>query len=199
MPTPPTTYENLVVPGPRHPSGTAADPATARDTTSDSVRRRDPLLGFAAEAAADPTLIDRLPLDSVERTWIRLSAPDGCDAWLIGWPPGSRTGWHDHGGSRGAFLVVRGELVESTVRVRTLPTEIRERVPMSPRQPVPLRLTTGQGRPFGPAHVHDVRNDSTTRHAVSVHFYSPALPLMRRYEIVDNDFLLDSIERAEDW
>lgn len=189
MPTPPTTFGHPLVPGPR--------PSLA--TSAHAGRATDRLLHHAAAIAADPTLLDRLPLDATERTWIRLSAPAGCDAWLIGWPPGTRTGWHDHGGSRGAFLVLRGELVESTVRVRTLPTRIRERVPLSPRQPSPLRLAIGRGRPFGPSHVHDVHNDSPATHAVSIHLYSPALPLMRRYTVTDGGFVLDAIEHAEDW
>ncbi|MGW9214673.1 cysteine dioxygenase [Embleya sp. NPDC055664] len=199
MPTSPTTFGHPVVPRSRTSSGTTAEPAAVPHPTARAERRTDPLLGYAVETAADPTLLDRLPLDATQRTWIRLSAPAGCDAWLIGWPPGTRTGWHDHGGSRGAFHVLRGELVESTIRVSTLPTRIRERVPMAPHQPPPLRLTTGRGRAFGPSHVHDVHNDSPTVHAVSLHLYSPALPLMRRYAITDGDFLLETIERAEDW
>ena len=49
------------------------------------------LLDFARRTAADAELIASLPLDPEGRTWVRLEGPAGSEAWLIGWPPGSRT------------------------------------------------------------------------------------------------------------
>lgn len=61
------------------------------------------LLEFVRRTAADTDLIAALPLDPEGRTWIRLDGPGGSEAWLIGWPPGTGTGWHDHADSLGAF------------------------------------------------------------------------------------------------
>ena len=47
-----------------------------------------------------PSSIASLPLDPEGRTWVRLDGPGGSEAWLIGWPPGTGTGWHDHADSR---------------------------------------------------------------------------------------------------
>ena len=68
------------------------------------------MLAFARETAADPEMLARLTVNPEERTWVRLEGPKGSEAWLIGWPPGSETGWHDHGGSSGAFVTANGEL-----------------------------------------------------------------------------------------
>ncbi|MBI0379756.1 cysteine dioxygenase, partial [Streptomyces albiflaviniger] len=53
------------------------------------------LLDFARRTAADAELVASLPLDPEGRTWLRLDGPGGSEAWLIGWPPGTGTGWHD--------------------------------------------------------------------------------------------------------
>lgn len=66
------------------------------------------LLDFALRTAADAAIVASLPLDPEGRTWIRLDGPGGSEAWLIGWPPGTGTGWHDHAESRGAFATARG-------------------------------------------------------------------------------------------
>ena len=64
----------------------------------------------------------RCPSTNEGRTWIRLDGPGGSEAWLIGWPPGTGTGWHDHGGSHGAFATAAGVLREDSLAAR-LPTE----------------------------------------------------------------------------
>jgi len=49
------------------------------------------------------------------RFYTRVSAGDTFEAWLLTWLPGQSTGLHDHGGSSGAFVVVKGVLTETTV------------------------------------------------------------------------------------
>ncbi|MEW5543049.1 cysteine dioxygenase, partial [Streptomyces cyaneofuscatus] len=66
------------------------------------------LLDFVRSAAEDEALIASLPLDPEGRTWVRLDGPGGSEAWLIGWPPGTGTGWHDHADSVGAFTTASG-------------------------------------------------------------------------------------------
>lgn len=156
------------------------------------------LLEFVRNTAADAGLVASLPLDPEGRTWIRLDGPGGSEAWLIGWPPGTGTGWHDHGGSRGAFAAAAGELTEQSLAVR-LPTEGWKTLELAEDVDRERRLSGGRGRAFGPHHVHEVFNASPSAHAVSVHAYYPPLPLMRRYSRSGAVLRLEEIERPEEW
>ena len=99
---------------------------------------------------------------------MRLLADAHTEAWLLGWPAGERIELHDHGGSSGAFCVVKGRLVETFVRPGD--DHVRQR-----------RLRTGWVVGFGPEHVHDVTNGGTTQ-ALSIHVYSPRLTTMTFYD-----------------
>jgi Cysteine dioxygenase type I len=156
------------------------------------------LLAFARGSAADDALVGRLVLRPEARTWLRLEGPRGSEAWLIAWPPGSETGWHDHGGSSGAFVTARGELTEHSLATE-LPTGGWRTLELLDGQDRFRRLPAGNGRAFGPRHVHHVVNPSETEHAVSVHVYHPALPLMHRYSRKGNVLTLEAVERNEDW
>ncbi|MFH8348382.1 cysteine dioxygenase [Streptomyces sp. NPDC018045] len=156
------------------------------------------LLDFARRTAADTALIASLPLDPEGRTWIRLDGPGGSEAWLIGWPPGTGTGWHDHGGSHGAFAAAAGELTEQSLAAR-LPTEGWKTLELADGVDRQRKLADGHGRAFGPHHVHQVLNLSEDAHAVSVHAYYPPLPLMRRYSRTGPVLRLEEVEGPEDW
>jgi hypothetical protein len=156
------------------------------------------LLDFARRAAADPALIASLPLDPHGRTWVRLEGPGGSEAWLIGWPPGSGTGWHDHADSVGAFVTASGELTEHSLAAR-LPTEGWTSLELTAGVDRDRRLAAGQGRAFGRHHVHEVLNESPVRHAISVHAYYPPLPRIRRYSRTGQVLRLEQVERPEDW
>ncbi|MFJ2171306.1 cysteine dioxygenase [Streptomyces sp. NPDC087851] len=156
------------------------------------------LLDFVRGTAADTTLIASLPLDPEGRTWIRLDGPGGSEAWLIGWPPGTGTGWHDHGGSHGAFATASGTLKEDSLAAR-LPTEGWKTLELAEGVDRERQLTAGEGRAFGRHHVHEVRNESGGAHAVSVHAYYPPLPLMRRYSRTGQVLRLEQVERPEEW
>ncbi|MCQ8830958.1 cupin domain-containing protein [Streptomyces malaysiensis] len=156
------------------------------------------LLDFARRTAADAELVASLPLDPEGRTWLRLDGPGGSEAWLIGWPPGTGTGWHDHGGSHGAFVTAAGELDEQSLAAR-LPTEGWKTLELADGVDRERRLPAGQGRAFGSHHVHEVINPSDTEHAVSVHAYYPPLPLMRRYSRTGRTLRLEQVERPEEW
>jgi predicted metal-dependent enzyme (double-stranded beta helix superfamily) len=156
------------------------------------------MLDFAHRTAADPDVVSRLRLRSHERTWISLNGPDGSEAWLIGWPPGAETGWHDHGGSRGAFATARGELDEQSIAVE-LPTEGWQSLELVEGVDRRRSLPTGRGRAFGPRHVHQVVNASQDQYAVSVHVYYPPLPLVRRYSRTEQVLRLRTVERREEW
>ena len=156
------------------------------------------LLEFARTAAADSGLIERLEKLPDERTWFPLHGPAGSEAWVIGWPPGAETGWHDHGGSIGAFATGAGELRESSLAV-PLPTSGWRTLELLPDLDRERDLPAGVGRAFGPNHLHQVVNPSPTAHAVSVHVYYPPLPLIRRYRRRGRVLRLESVERPEQW
>ncbi|MFH8596237.1 cysteine dioxygenase [Streptomyces rimosus] len=156
------------------------------------------LLDFVRRTAADAPLVASLPLDPEGRTWIRLEGPGGSEAWLIGWPPGTGTGWHDHGGSHGAFATAAGTLTEQSLAAQ-LPTEGWKTLELADGVDRQRTLADGRGRAFGPHHVHQVLNLSPEAHAVSVHAYYPPLPLMRRYSRTGPVLRLEEVERPEDW
>src|SRR5829696_494613 len=135
------------------------------------VPRRSPRTETARAALAH-YLATHDPLKSVdltfpERTWVRVEVGAGADIWLITWPVGSSTGWHDHGSASGAFVVLQGALTEYVwTGVATANT-----------------LAPASVREFDGSHVHDVVNHGTQT-AVSVHAYAPSLAAMTRYELV---------------
>jgi hypothetical protein len=175
------------LPAPLHaPAPTTTGPTSAQ------------LLDFVRDIAADAALVASLPLDPEGRTWVRLDGPGGSEAWLIGWPPGTGTGWHDHGGSRGAFATASGGLTEQSLAVR-LPTEGWKTLELAEGVDRQRQLRTGQGRAFGEHHVHEVLNESDREHAISVHAYYPPLPLMRRYSRTGAVLRLEQVEIPEEW
>ncbi len=124
--------------------------------------------------------LHRVRLDPQGRWYERLHADADHEVWIISWLPGQSTGFHDHGGSAGAFAVALGELEEATPK--------SERI-----------LEAGAVRGFGEHHIHDVRNVSTAP-AVSVHVYSPPLSTMNRYDLGPGGELVTlRSETAEDW
>ncbi|MFF4535907.1 cysteine dioxygenase [Streptomyces aureus] len=156
------------------------------------------LLAFVRRTAADAELIASLPLDPEGRTWVRLEGPGGSEAWLIGWPPGTGTGWHDHAESVGAFLTAAGELKENSLAAR-LPADGWKTLELAEEIDRQRRLPAGTGRGFGRHHVHEVLNESTEEHAISVHAYYPPLPQIRRYSRTGQILRLEHVERPEDW
>jgi len=129
---------------------------------------------------------------------VRLAAPGGAEAWLIGWPPGAETGWHDHGGSYGAFVTAAGELTEQSLSV-PLPGGGWRSLELDDGLDRHRVLPEGAGRAFGGNHVHQVVNRSGSTHAVSVHAYYPPLPLIRRYSRTGSTLRLEIVERPEEW
>ncbi|MFF4171758.1 cysteine dioxygenase [Streptomyces sp. NPDC001744] len=166
--------------------------------TAPTAPTADELLEFVRRTAADQDLVSALPLDPEGRTWVRLDGPGGSEAWLIGWPPGTGTGWHDHAESRGAFATARGTLTENALAVR-LPTSGWKTLELTGGVDRSRRLGTGVGRAFGRHHVHEVFNESQDTHAVSVHVYHPPLPLIRRFSRTGAVLRLEQVERPEDW
>jgi predicted metal-dependent enzyme (double-stranded beta helix superfamily) len=126
---------------------------------------------------------DIVRFDAGERWYHRLELTDDLEVWLLSWFPGQGTGFHDHGEAVGAFTVAQGELTERLVPARQ--ARARSRV-----------YRTGEARPFGFSHIHDVVNLSSAP-AVSVHAYSPPLTAMRRYELTGTGLLHTGTDQAE--
>jgi predicted metal-dependent enzyme (double-stranded beta helix superfamily) len=130
--------------------------------------------------ASDPELPTLVDQDRWERRWVELDSSPYLQIWLLWWPPGTHTGWHDHGDSAGAFLVAGGTLLEQTLQGRR-------------RQD--RSLTAGQGRSFGPKHTHHVAN-AGSQGALSVHLYTPRLTSMTQYDATPAGLRVRTIERA---
>jgi hypothetical protein len=130
--------------------------------------------------------VARVRLDIEGRWYERIHMGDDHEIWLISWMPGQSTGFHDHGGSNGAFGVAWGDLDECAV-------------PRGDGAVLVNRIGSGGVRSFGPRHVHDVRNSSASSVAVSVHAYSPPLSEMTRYDLTPSGLLASGAEGSGDW
>ena len=141
--------------------------APARTLGSAGIDRFSPaqLLRTARLFASDPELTTLIDHQSGERRWLELDSSPYLQIWLLSWPAGTGTGWHDHGKSAGAFLTVSGTLGELTAHGHR---QIRR------------TLTGGQGRSFPQNHIHSVFNVGLET-AFSVHLYAPRLTTMTRY------------------
>jgi predicted metal-dependent enzyme (double-stranded beta helix superfamily) len=142
-------------------------------------------LATAVRYAADPESWPVAPrFNPRERWYHRLAHEPDHEVWLLTWLPGQGTDLHDHGGSAGAFQVVAGELVEDTVA----------EVSGVPRITV-RSLGEGMGHRFGTRHIHRITNRST-RPAISLHVYGPALTTMTRYRIGATGLGVVTVEKA---
>src|SRR5450755_4558168 len=129
------------------------------------------MLRWAGAFAATADLAELLPI-GITRSWISLPNPAGWDAWLIGWPAGSDTGWHDHQGAAGVFYVVRGVLTEFSLAGGRSAAASGAATPIASWTDVRTRrVEAGRGRGLGTNHVHHVVNEYE-RPAYSVHVYS---------------------------
>jgi len=124
--------------------------------------------------------------DPSERVRRRLLATPAYEVWLLGWTPGQSVGLHDHGDANGAFVVVDGELTETTVVAGVAEHDVLRagefgRVPLGVRHDVANRS----------------RRDATSIHAYSrplrrMGFYGPHGTLDRVEEVHEQATLLDA-------
>ncbi|WP_344827718.1 cysteine dioxygenase family protein [Actinocorallia longicatena] len=129
--------------------------------------------------------LHRVRLDPQGRWYERLHADADHEVWIISWLPGQSTGFHDHGGSAGAFAVALGSLKEVAVNGNgTVST---------------WTLEAGQAHGFGEHYIHDVRNVSTAP-AISVHVYAPVLSTINRFDLSPSGELVTlKTEQSEEW
>jgi predicted metal-dependent enzyme (double-stranded beta helix superfamily) len=103
-----------------------------------------------------------------ERHYVQMLRDANVEIWLICWCPTQQTGFHDHGGSRGAMAVLQGTLSESLPNI-------------GGDHPRALHQA-GDCFSFGSAHIHDVQ-PAAGDPAASLHAYSPPLGEMGFYEL----------------
>jgi rhodanese-related sulfurtransferase len=145
--------------------GTALKPSIeGRTATAEIWKTPEELAAIVLETASTSDWLDRVRLRAEGRWYERLYHGPDHDLWVISWLPGQSTGFHDHGGSAGAFVVTLGVLEEG--RAGEPPH------PVYPHQP----------RAFSSDYAHDVRNVSLAP-AISIHAYSPPLDEMNEYEL----------------
>ena len=141
-------------------------------------------LAIAARYAATPDQWPVAPRFNPKDRWYhRLAQNADYEVWLLTWLPGQGTDLHDHGGSSGAFQVLSGSLTEDTV------------TPGTPARITARELGEGAGRRFGTRHIHRITNRST-RPAISIHVYGPALTTMTRYRIGAGGLDVVTVEKA---
>jgi len=149
---------------------------------------RSELALLAEDLSAHPELWRHLLRRSPDqRHYVQMFLDAHVEIWLICWCPTQETGFHDHGGSRGAVAVVQGMLSE------TLPNIGGEH-----RRALYRR---GDCFSFGASHIHDVQHAAGDP-AASLHSYSPPLGEMGFYELDDGGTLTrrpgDSDEESAD-
>jgi rhodanese-related sulfurtransferase/mannose-6-phosphate isomerase-like protein (cupin superfamily) len=155
-------------------------PAAAKHEGEPILKTPEELADIASRFASSDGWLDRVRLRSEDRWYERLHQGADYDIWAISWMPGQSTGFHDHGDSAGAFVVVTGTLEEHRPGA------------------TPLTIQAGRPRAFSADYAHDVRNSSAAP-AVSIHAYSPPLNEMNEYELDGNHLVLreHKSERAE--
>jgi predicted metal-dependent enzyme (double-stranded beta helix superfamily) len=139
-------------------------------------------------AASPAEWLTLVRLNPASRWYEQIHLEDSHEVWVISWLPGQATGFHDHGGSAGAFAVVLGTLMERRVvgGVTTGPVLAKP-------------VGAGGARAFGPRYIHDLRNATAASVAVSVHAYSPPISQMTRYELTSGGLAKLGTEGPAAW
>jgi hypothetical protein len=139
-------------------------------------------------AASPAEWLTQVRLNPVGRWYERIQLDGSHEVWVISWLPDQATGFHDHGGSAGAFAVVWGTLMER----RVVGAEATGQLLAKP-------VGAGGARAFGPRYIHDLRNATAASVAVSVHAYSPPIPQMTRYELTPGGLVKLGTEGPAAW
>jgi predicted metal-dependent enzyme (double-stranded beta helix superfamily) len=139
-------------------------------------------------AASPAEWLMQVRLNPAARWYERIHLDDSHEVWVISWLPGQATGFHDHGGSAGAFAVVLGTLMERRVVGGVATGHVLAKP-----------VGAGGSRAFGPRYIHDLRNATTASVAVSVHAYSPPIPQMTRYELTADGLVKLGTEGPAAW
>lgn len=137
---------------------TTASPGI-RDFTSDQLARVARL--FAHEAG----VTSAIRRSGTERQRHQLTKTPHLEVWVMTWPPGTTTDWHDHGDASGAMVVVEGELIDRQWKGGSEHW---------------FELTAGDEGSITPRTAHNLTNVGND-FAVTIHAYSPGLTEMTPY------------------
>lgn len=175
-------------------SNATLTPLPSAPTTSTELTPTE-LLGVAHGLAVNQNLWHpHVRHDPLQRTYHEVARTEAYSAWLICWMPGHDTGFHDHDGSAGVGLVLRGEVTESRLAIGHQPTagvDLGALARQSTRgipAPVERQCRRGQHFSFAAHDIHRVHH-SGDEPAVTLHVYSPVLVRMGSYEIAPNGTL----------
>ena len=99
---------------PAHPADTGSTDDHHHHCRDPGISRFTPqqLLRTARLFATDPELASLVDAASTQRQEHLLDSTAHLQIWLLVWPPGTATGWHDHHASAGALHAVTGVLTE---------------------------------------------------------------------------------------
>lgn len=154
---------------------TPADAPGVTSFTDDQLVRVARLFASDESLAAhlDDVPDDDVPDDGVRRR-VSLASTPHLEMWAITWPAHAMSEWHDHGGASGAFVVVRGALLEERWRSGT----------QNPGQ----LYGPDEHSSFGPGLIHRT-SAFGDEPALSVHAYAPGLDGSRTYDLVDGSLV----------
>ncbi len=156
---------------------------------SDGRLSRHELERVVTAVANRPDLYQDLVVDDeAHRWWLLLLRAHNVEVRILSWETNQSSGWHDHGGSSGAFAVTAGTLMEQYRAADNISL-------------ASCRFRPGDVGSFGPDHVHDVDYESG-RPAVTIHAYSPPLRGLTYYDrtrfgFVAREFVLEEQRTAE--
>lgn len=152
------------------------DPMTSQDAPGVTTFTDEQLVRMAQLFASDESLaahLDDLRAGESRRR-VSLAATPHLQMWAISWPPTSTSGWHDHGAAAGAYVVVRGALLDETL----LPSG----------DVVTHLVEQGEHRSFAPGLVHTTTAFGD-KPALTVHAYAPSLVGARTYDLLDGSLV----------
>ncbi len=135
-------------------------PLLAPDVTDAELER------LAQRYAANPNLQALWP-DTGASSCARLAQVSGAEIWVVSSPAGEPSAWHDHGGTRAAFAVAHGCVLEQSWR----PGGVQERL-----------LDRGDAVSLGSGDVHRIQAAGTGR-ALTVHAYTPRLAQLVEHDV----------------
>ncbi len=111
-----------------------------------------------------------------QRTYTEVFTNDHLGVWAISWMDDSHdTGFHDHGGVRGAVHVAEGVIRHEHMRLG--------------ERPVGRQVSAGEGFRFDDTVIHRMRHEPGAGPTVTVHAYSPPLTETGQYGEADDGLL----------
>lgn len=136
-------------------------------TTSPGVRdfTKDQLVRMARLFANETGVARTIERSGDERKRHQLTKTPHLEVWVMTWPPGATTDWHDHGKASGAMVVVEGELIDRQWRGGSEHW---------------VELNAGDEGSVAAGTPHNLTNVGDD-YAVTIHAYAPGLAEMTPY------------------